>query len=89
METYTRDALRDIIHYCKENGYVKTYFGRIRPIPEINSGKIKIIKNLVDTDSSMAVLAHNHPTSSAEPSAYDVDSTRMVCVTLRKIGYLK
>ena len=46
-----------------------------------------IIKNLVDTDSSMAVLAHNHPTSSAEPSAYDVDSTRMVCVTLRKIGY--
>ncbi len=46
-----------------------------------------IIKNLVDTDSSIAVLAHNHPTSSAEPSAYDVDSTRMVCVTLRKVGY--
>lgn len=45
------------------------------------------IKNLVDTDSSIAVLAHNHPTSSAEPSAYDVDSTRMICVTLRKIGY--
>lgn len=46
-----------------------------------------IIKNLVDTDSSIAVLAHNHPVSSAEPSAYDIDSTRMVCVTLRKIGY--
>ncbi len=46
-----------------------------------------IIKNLVDSDSSIAVLAHNHPTSSAEPSAYDIDSTRMVCVTLRKIGY--
>ncbi len=47
----------------------------------------EIIKILVDSDSSIAVLAHNHPTSSAEPSAYDVDSTRMVCVTLRKIGY--
>ncbi len=47
----------------------------------------EVIKNLVDSDSSVAVLAHNHPTSSAEPSAYDIDSTRMVCVTLRKIGY--
>lgn len=47
----------------------------------------EVIKNLVDSDSSIAVLAHNHPTSSAEPSAADIDSTRMVCVTLRKIGY--
>ncbi len=47
----------------------------------------EIIKNLVDSDSSIAVLAHNHPTSSAEASAADIDSTRMVCVTLRKIGY--
>lgn len=47
----------------------------------------EVIKNLVDSDSSVAVLAHNHPTSSAEPSAFDIDSTRMVCVTLRKIGY--
>lgn len=47
----------------------------------------EVIKNLVDSDSSIAVLAHNHPTSSAEPSASDVDSTRMICVTLRKIGY--
>ena len=46
-----------------------------------------IMRNLVDSDSSVAVLAHNHPTSSAEPSAFDIDSTRMVCVTLRKIGY--
>lgn len=47
----------------------------------------KIIKNLVDTDSSLAVIAHNHPSGSAEPSAYDIDATRIVCVTLRKIGY--
>ncbi len=46
-----------------------------------------IIKNLVDSESSIAVLAHNHPASSAEPSANDIDSTRMICVTLRKIGY--
>ena len=47
----------------------------------------EVIRNLVDSDSSIAVLAHNHPISSAEPSAYDIDATRMVCVTLRKIGY--
>ncbi len=47
----------------------------------------EIMKTLVDSASSIAVLAHNHPTSSAEPSAYDIDSTRMICVTLRKIGY--
>ena len=47
----------------------------------------EVIKNLVDSDSSLAVLAHNHPTSSAEPTASDVDSTRMICVTLRKFGY--
>lgn len=46
-----------------------------------------IIKNLVDSNSSIAVLAHNHPDSSAEPSAFDIDTTRMICVTLRKIGY--
>ena len=47
----------------------------------------EVIKNLVDSDSSIAVITHNHPISSAEPSAFDIDSTRMVCVTLRKIGY--
>ena len=47
----------------------------------------EIMKNLVDSDSSIAVLAHNHPDSLAEPSAFDIDTTRMVCVTLRKIGY--
>ena len=47
----------------------------------------EIVKNLVDSNSSIAVLAHNHPDSSAEPSAHDIDSTRMLCVTLRKIGY--
>lgn len=47
----------------------------------------KVVQNLVDTSTSIAVLAHNHPTSSPSPSANDVDSTRMLCVTLRKIGY--
>ena len=46
-----------------------------------------IVKNLVDTDSSIAVLAHNHPIASAKPSAHDIDSTRTLCVTLRRIGY--
>ena len=47
-----------------------------------------VMKNLLESDSSMAVLAHNHPTSCAQASAADIDATRMVCVTLRKIGYV-
>lgn len=46
-----------------------------------------ILKNLVDTDSYIAVLAHNHPTSSAVPSVHDIEATRNLGVTLRKIGY--
>ena len=47
----------------------------------------KVIKELVDSDSSKVVIAHNHPMDVAEPSAADVDTTRIMCVTLRRIGY--
>jgi len=30
------------VEYCREHGYVKTYFGRIRPIPEINSSNYNL-----------------------------------------------
>lgn len=30
------------VQFCKENGYIKTIFGRIRPIPEINSGNYNL-----------------------------------------------
>ena len=45
-----------------------------------------IVTHLVDSEASVAVLAHNHPTSSAMPSAFDIDATRTVSVTLRKIN---
>ena len=30
--------MKDNVEYCKEHGYIKTHYGRIRFIPEINSG---------------------------------------------------
>lgn len=47
----------------------------------------KIISNVIDSNSVYAMLSHNHPTGSALPSAYDIDSTRAVCVMLRGLGY--
>lgn len=32
----------DNVEYCKKNGYIKTYFGRIRFIPEINNSNYNI-----------------------------------------------
>lgn len=45
----------------------------------------KIVGALVGTTQLYAVLVHNHPHGDAQPSAYDIDSTRTVAVTLRKI----
>ncbi len=38
LETY----MKQNVEYCKENGFVKTYFGRIRHIPEIKNSKFTI-----------------------------------------------
>ena len=34
--------MKSNVEYCKENGYIKTLFGRIRPIPEISSSNHNI-----------------------------------------------
>ena len=47
----------------------------------------KAVQTVMDCGASSAVLAHNHPYSAPEPSAYDVDSTRVVSVMLRKLGF--
>lgn len=38
IETY----MKSNVDYCREFGYIKTIFGRIRPIPEINSSNYNI-----------------------------------------------
>ena len=38
IETY----MKSNVEYCKENGYIKTIFGRIRPIPEIKSSNYNL-----------------------------------------------
>lgn len=47
----------------------------------------KTVQTVIDCGASYAVLTHNHPESPAEPSAYDIDSTRAVSVMLRKLGF--
>ncbi len=46
------------------------------------------VRAMMDSDSKTAVLAHNHPDGTVEPSAADIDSTRSVCVMFRKLGFL-
>ncbi len=83
------ESVEKVVLMCFDSGKKLKRYSVISDGDKVSSeiDMKEIIKNLVDSDSSIAVLAHNHPISSAEPSAYDIDSTRMVCVTLRKIGY--
>lgn len=45
-----------------------------------------VIRAVMDSNAEFVVLAHNHPTEMVEPSGSDIDTTRSLCVTLRKIG---
>lgn len=47
----------------------------------------KIVACIMESDSSFAVIAHNHPVGEASPSGSDIDATRAVCVMLRNLGY--
>lgn len=83
------ESVEKVVVMCFDSGK------KLRKVETISEGdKVsseidmkKIIKLIVDSDSSFAVLAHNHPISAATPSVHDIDATRTVCVTLRKIGY--
>ena len=46
----------------------------------------KVVQIVLDTQSPLTVIAHNHPEGVAEPSASDIDATRNVAVMLRKLG---
>ena len=48
----------------------------------------KAVQVAIDCEASSAFVAHNHPETSCEPSASDIDSTRALCVMFRKLGFL-
>ncbi len=48
----------------------------------------KIVQAAMGCDATTVVLAHNHPVGSGEPSASDLDATRSLSVTLRKLGVM-
>ncbi len=45
-----------------------------------------VIQAAIDSDAQYLVFSHNHPGGVASPSAEDVDTTRALCITMRKIG---
>ncbi len=48
----------------------------------------KAVQAVIDSNATSAVLAHNHPATSCEPSGSDIDSTRAICVMFRRLGFL-
>ncbi len=48
----------------------------------------KAVQAVIDCDATSAILAHNHPNGTCEPSGSDIDSTRAVCVMFRKLGFM-
>ncbi len=48
----------------------------------------KIVQAAMGCDATTVVIAHNHPAGSGEPSASDLDATRSLSVTLRKLGVM-
>ena len=69
--------------------------GRLKKAVELSDGDEvsatinvrKAVQAVIDCDAKKAVLVHNHPLDTCEPSAADVDSTRSVCVMFRKLGF--
>ena len=47
----------------------------------------KALQAVMDCNAKNAFLAHNHPQGVASPSAFDIDSTRGMCVMFRKLGF--
>lgn len=68
--------------------------GKLKKTAELSSGDEtsayidvrKALKAVMDCDAKKAVLAHNHPLGSCEPSVNDIDSTRSFCVMFRNLG---
>ncbi len=47
----------------------------------------KAVQAVIDCNAQKAVLVHNHPIGSCQPSAADIDATRSVCVMFRNLGF--
>lgn len=67
--------------------------GRLKRVVDVSEGTEnasfidvrKIVQSAMGCDATTVVLAHNHPAGSGEPSMSDMDSTRSLAVTLRKL----
>ncbi len=70
--------------------------GKLKKAVELSSGDEsssyidfrKALQVALDCDAKKVVFAHNHPNGDCEPSPSDMDSTRSICVTFRRLGIL-
>ncbi len=70
--------------------------GKLKKTSELSTGSSssafvdvkKAVECMLDSCAVKAVIAHNHPDSSANPSAADIDVTRSVCVMFRKLDFV-
>lgn len=68
---------------------------RLKKVAEVSSGDEssatlnvrKTVQAVIDSDATKAVLIHNHPVGTSQPSAADVDATRAICVMFRNLGF--
>ncbi len=82
----------------KENVYTFCFdaSGRLKKAVNISQGTEnaayidarKVVQSAMECDAVTVVIAHNHPNGNGEPSASDLDSTRSLSVTLRKLGVM-
>lgn len=67
--------------------------GRLKRVVNVSEGTEnssfidvrRIVQAAMGCDATTVVMAHNHPTGSSEPSVSDMDSTRSLSITLRKL----
>lgn len=95
---YCRLAQGYLSSETKENVYVFCFdaSGRLKKAVNISQGTEntayidarKVVQSAMGCDAVAVVIAHNHPNGSGEPSASDLDSTRSLSVTLRKLGVM-
>lgn len=67
---------------CKINKFVSVSDGSVN-YTDMNMRKIA--GAAINSNSSSIIIAHNHPSGVAAPSAADIDSTRTLILTLKKL----
>ena len=97
-EDYINLAINELSDKKNETVYIFCFdsVGQLKSTVKLSSGDEvsayvdvkKAVQAMMDSGAKKAVIAHNHPEGTNEPSASDLDSTRNLAVMFRKLGFL-